>query len=114
VLRLVVVQGMKLALAGVAVGAVGALALVRVLRSLLYEVSFEDPVTFVAVSLVALLVAVVACYLPAGVRRARIPWRHCDVNKAPALRHQSYWTPTVKTAEVCGLPPPDRDTWPTR
>ncbi len=46
-------------------GCLGALALVRVLRSLLYEVSVADPTTFAAVSLIAMAVAVLACYLPA-------------------------------------------------
>jgi ABC-type antimicrobial peptide transport system permease subunit len=68
VLRLVLVQGAGLALAGVAAGVLCSLALVRVLRSLLYEVRAEDPVTFGIVSIVAIGVAVVACYIPA--RRA--------------------------------------------
>jgi putative ABC transport system permease protein len=68
VLRLVLVQGAGLALAGVASGVLCSLALVRVLRSLLYEVRAEDPVTFGIVSIVAIGVAVVACYIPA--RRA--------------------------------------------
>jgi predicted permease len=68
VLRLVLIQGMKLAAAGIAIGCLGALAVVRVLRSLLYEVSVADPATFVAVSSIAVVVALVACYLPA--RRA--------------------------------------------
>ena len=66
--RLVLRQGVKLALVGVALGLVGALALGRVLWSLLYEVSAADPVTFAAVPAIAIAVAVLACYLPA--RRA--------------------------------------------
>src|SRR5205814_5606369 len=51
VLSLVIGQGMKLALAGVVVGVVLALALTRVIRSLLYGITPTDPVTFVVVSL---------------------------------------------------------------
>jgi predicted permease len=68
VLRLVLREGLQLALAGAALGIVGALALGRVLGSLLYEVGPADPVTFAAVSLIAIAIAALACYLPA--RRA--------------------------------------------
>ena len=76
--RLVLRQGVKLALAGVALGLVGALALGRVLWSLLFEVSAADPVTFTSVSAIAIAVAALACYLPA--RRATA------VDPANALR----------------------------
>jgi predicted permease len=66
--RLVLRQGVKLAIAGVALGLAGALALGRVLWSLLYEVSAADPVTFTSVSGLSIAVAALACYLPA--RRA--------------------------------------------
>jgi ABC-type antimicrobial peptide transport system permease subunit len=68
VLRIVIGQGVRLALAGVAIGAVAALILTRVLSSfsqLLYGVRAGDPLTFVAVSLVLLSAAVLACYFPA-------------------------------------------------
>jgi predicted permease len=68
VLQLVLSQGVRLALAGVILGAAGALALARVLRSLIFDVSPADPVTFAAVGTLVLIVAVVACYIPA--RRA--------------------------------------------
>ncbi len=68
VLRLVLRQGVRLALVGVVLGLGGALALARVLRSLLYEVSAADPVTFACVSMAAVAIAAFACYLPA--RRA--------------------------------------------
>jgi len=71
VLSLVIGQGMKLALAGIVVGLFLAIALMQVLTSLLYEVKPTDPLTFGAVSLVLLLVALVACWLPAR-RAARI------------------------------------------
>jgi predicted permease len=68
VLRLVLGQGMRLALVGVLIGVVCALGLARVLRNLLYEVSSSDPLTFAIVALLSLVIAALACYLPA--RRA--------------------------------------------
>jgi len=65
VLRQVLAQGIRLALAGVLLGLLGALALGRVLWSLLYQVSASDPGTYVAVAAAALAVAAVACYVPA-------------------------------------------------
>jgi putative ABC transport system permease protein len=66
--RLVVGQGMRLVLAGLALGALGAFALTRVLRGLLFAVSATDPLTFGAVALLLVLVALAACWIPA--RRA--------------------------------------------
>jgi len=68
VLRLVFAQGLKLALIGVAIGIGGALALARLLRSMLYQVSAADPLTFSAIALFAFAIATLACYIPA--RRA--------------------------------------------
>jgi predicted permease len=68
VLRMVIREGMLLAAAGIAAGIVGALALGRVLQSLLFEVKPTDPATFVSVAIALALVALVACYIPA--RRA--------------------------------------------
>jgi predicted permease len=65
VLGLVVRQGMTLALSGVACGFVGALALMRAMRSLLFGVSPADPLTFSIAAVVLIGVALVACYLPA-------------------------------------------------
>jgi len=71
VLGLVLGGGIKLAVLGVAVGVVGALALSRALATLLYEVRPTDPLTFAEVSLILLLVALLACWLPAR-RAARV------------------------------------------
>jgi putative ABC transport system permease protein len=68
VLRLVVRDGMIPTLIGVAVGAAGALAITRLMRSLLYGVSATDPVVFSLVAAMLLLVALGACLVPA--RRA--------------------------------------------
>jgi putative ABC transport system permease protein len=68
VLVLVVGEGMRLVALGMGIGLLGALALTRLLRSLLFGVKPSDPVTLVAVSVGLLLVAALACYLPA--RRA--------------------------------------------
>jgi putative ABC transport system permease protein len=74
VMMMVVGQGLKLALIGVAIGIAGALALTRFLSSLLYGVKPTDPLTFVAVSLVLIAVALLACYIPAR-RAAKVdPW----------------------------------------
>jgi len=69
--RMVVGQGLALALAGLAIGVVGALILIRLLTSfslLLYGVAASDPLTFTSVSVMLTLVAALACYIPA--RRA--------------------------------------------
>jgi putative ABC transport system permease protein len=68
VLSLVVGQGMKFALAGVVIGVLSALALTRVLRNLLFEVKPTDPLTFVVVSLLLVVIGLFACWFPA--RRA--------------------------------------------
>jgi ABC-type antimicrobial peptide transport system permease subunit len=67
-LRLVLVQAAQLAVTGAVSGVIVALALARVLSSLMYNVSSADPLTFTAVGLGVIAIALVACYLPA--RRA--------------------------------------------
>jgi predicted permease len=68
VLRLMLGEGMKMALIGVGVGFVLAIGLTRLLNTLLYGVSAVDPVTFVLVAAILTSVALAACYIPA--RRA--------------------------------------------
>ncbi|HEY6400636.1 MAG TPA: FtsX-like permease family protein, partial [Blastocatellia bacterium] len=68
VLRLVIKHGMKLTLIGVAIGLAGALALTRLMNTLLFGVSANDPLTFGSIALLLALVALVACWIPA--RRA--------------------------------------------
>ncbi|HEV2147293.1 MAG TPA: ABC transporter permease [Longimicrobiaceae bacterium] len=80
ILGLIVRQGMALTAAGLAVGLIGALALSRLLRSLLYGVTTTDAATFLAVPLVLAAVALLASYLPAS-RAAR-------TDPATALRLQ--------------------------
>jgi putative ABC transport system permease protein len=68
VVKLIIAQGMKPALLGIGIGLAFAFALTRVMRSLLYEISATDPVTFIAVALLLISVALLACWIPA--RRA--------------------------------------------
>ena len=65
VLRLVIGQGMKSMLLGIAIGLGGAFALTRLIAHLLFQVSATDPLTFLVVTAVLMLVGLVACYLPA-------------------------------------------------
>jgi putative ABC transport system permease protein len=80
VLRLVVEQGMKPVLAGLATGLAGALALTRLMKALLFGVSASDPLTFGSIALLLALVALLACWIPA--RRAT------KVNPIVALRQE--------------------------
>jgi putative ABC transport system permease protein len=68
ILQLVIRQGILTTLIGVAIGIAGALALSRTLQSLLFGLSANDPLTLVGVALLLIIVALLACYVPA--RRA--------------------------------------------
>jgi putative ABC transport system permease protein len=68
VLMLVLRQGLMLILTGVVIGLIAALALTRFMSGLLYDLSARDPYTFVAISLLLVAIALLACYIPA--RRA--------------------------------------------
>ena len=68
VLRLVLGEGVKMALIGVAVGLAAAFALTRLMANMLFDVSTTDPLTFGSVAILLTLVALAACYIPA--RRA--------------------------------------------
>jgi putative ABC transport system permease protein len=68
VLRLVIGQGMKMAMIGALAGLIASLALTRLMKGLLYGVSASDPLTFAAVALLLATVALLACWIPA--RRA--------------------------------------------
>ncbi len=78
ILRIVLAQGLGLALIGVAIGVGGAFALTRVMQSLLFHVSATDPAIFTGIALLFVLVALAASYVPA--RRA------IDIDPMAALR----------------------------
>jgi putative ABC transport system permease protein len=71
VLRMVVFEGMRPALLGLTIGAVAALALARLMSSLIFGVKATDPLTFVAVTVLLALVALFATVIPAR-RAARV------------------------------------------
>ncbi|HET9372392.1 MAG TPA: ABC transporter permease [Vicinamibacterales bacterium] len=80
IMRLVIGQGLRLALLGVAIGLVGALLTARLVQSLLFEVSATDPTAFLLATTVLVAAVIAACYSPA--RRA------IRVNPVTALRGQ--------------------------
>ena len=80
IIRLVLGQGLRLTLCGIALGMAGAFGLTRLLAHLLFGVSKTDPLTFAGIALLLLVVAALACWLPA--RRAAM------VDPLAALRHE--------------------------
>jgi putative ABC transport system permease protein len=80
ILSMVLKQGMVLVLIGVAIGLGSAWLLTRLMRRLLYQVSASDPLTFAAIALLLIAVALLACFLPA--RRAS------KVDPLVALRYE--------------------------
>jgi ABC-type antimicrobial peptide transport system permease subunit len=65
VMRLILGQGVRLTLTGIAIGVVCSLALTWVLRSVLYGISSTDPISFLAVGVALTMVALAASYVPA-------------------------------------------------
>ena len=80
ILRMILGQGTKLALIGAGIGIAGALAMTRLMSSQLFGVTATDPLTFLSVSALIVVVALLACYIPA--RRAT------KVDPMVALRYE--------------------------
>ena len=80
ILKMILGQGLITTLIGTAIGLIGSLLLTRTMRSMLFEVSPNDPVTVVGVALLLILIATLASYIPA--------WRATRVDPTVALRYE--------------------------
>jgi putative ABC transport system permease protein len=80
VLKMILMQGLKLTLIGIVIGLLAAFGVTRVIRSLLYGVSATDPATFITMSLLLIVIALLACLLPA--------YKAIKVNPVVALRYE--------------------------
>ncbi|MEW6734515.1 MAG: ABC transporter permease [Acidobacteriota bacterium] len=80
VLRLVLNHGMKMVLSGVIFGLITALCVNRLMVKVLYGVSTTDPMTFLVITFLLLIVALLACFIPA--------WRATQIDPVIALRHE--------------------------
>jgi ABC-type antimicrobial peptide transport system permease subunit len=80
VLRLVLRQGMRTSIAGVALGGVAAAAFTRILGGFLYEVEPDDPMTLLGAAAVLVIVSSLACFVPA--------WRATGVDPASVLSEE--------------------------
>jgi putative ABC transport system permease protein len=77
---LILFQGAKLAIVGISIGILTAFSLTRLMKSLLFNVPSSDPLTFVGVATLLLMVALAACYIPAR--------RIMGLDPTIALRHE--------------------------
>jgi putative ABC transport system permease protein len=77
---MIVLQGLTITFAGIIIGVVTAIMLTRLMSGLLFGVSASDPVTLVAISLLILLIALIASYVPA--------WRATKLDPLIALRYE--------------------------
>ncbi|MBO0863236.1 MAG: FtsX-like permease family protein, partial [Chloracidobacterium sp.] len=80
VLQLIVGEGVKLSLAGSLVGLGGAWALTRLMKNLLFNLSATDPLTFIVTPLLLIVIALLACWIPA--------WQAGKVDPCVAIRNE--------------------------
>jgi ABC-type antimicrobial peptide transport system permease subunit len=80
VMRLILVQGARLALVGVVIGLLAAFGLTRLMATLLYGISASDPLTFALVAVALFAIGLLACYIPAAAPCASIPWSPFGTN----------------------------------
>ena len=126
VLTLVLGQGLRLVVLGVVLGFFGAVAVGRLLRSLLFQVEPLDPTTFACVALILAAVALLACYLPARRATATDPLVALRYERAPGLvraqglgradpaRAQGRAPEAVQSSFAAARGPPPACGWPRR